>query len=376
MGRLCGTVDDGWRVVASKFTPERIAALESLVETSMAELGTPGVAIGIVLDGELVYAKGFGVTEVGGNQPVTPQTMFQLSSIAKTTTSTAIMQLVEAGKIELDAPVIDYLPYFQLADGRGTEITIRQLLMHMSGLPDNDWDNIQVYVEPRYDANALEDHVRSMQNISLLYDPGTQFEYTSMGYDVLGDVVAKVSGQPFEEYVAEHLFLPLEMKHTTLLFEEVNSSLLAVPHVPNEAGEIVVSAIFPYTRIYAPDSTLYSNIEDMAKYAIAHLNRGASGQPALLTPASYDVVWARQTASSFPPPENYYGLGWQLGEHRGQKVVGHSGIDIGYNSIFEMLPEQSASVIVLTNYNDLETFVMPAFKLRIQLIDFLIDAPK
>lgn len=357
----------------SKLAPERIAELESLIETSMAEVGPPGLAIGVIVDGEVVYTKGFGVTEIGKDQPVTPQTIFQLASTAKTATSTAIMRLVEDGEIELDAPVTNYLPYFQVADERGAQITIRHLLMHTSGLPDNDWMDLQVYAEPRFDDQALEDHVRDIQNLSLLEDPGAQFSYSGLGYDVLGDVIAKISDQPFENYVEEHIFMPLGMQHTTPRFEDVNASQLAMPHVPNEDGEVAISETNTYLRIYAPDSMFYSNIEDMTKYAIAHLNHSALGQSALLTPASYDAVWTPYTETPFPPPENFYGYGWQLGEYQGLQAIGHSGFDIGYNSIFQMFPEKMSAVIVLTNYNDLEEFVMPAFNLRLPLLDFLIS---
>ena len=202
------------------------AKVDALVEAQMKELGVPGVAVGIVKDGALVYAKGFGVTHRDGGMPVTPATFFQLASIAKTFTSTAILQLVEQGKVELDAPVTKYLPYFALADGREGEITVRHLLTHTSGLPDNSWTDMSPYLEARDDEMALEDHVRSAREVSLLFDPGTKFEYTSFGYDVLGDIVAKVSGQPFEEYVAEHVFTPLGMDHSTLLLGDVDLHLI------------------------------------------------------------------------------------------------------------------------------------------------------
>src|SRR5262249_50299298 len=151
--------------------------------------------------GELVYAKGFGVMKLGSDQLVTPQSVFQLSSIAKTATSTAIMQLVEQGKIELDAPVTKYLPYFQMADERYKAITIRQLLTEMSGLPD--------YTElgnAEYADDALERYVRSLNTLKLNNPPGAKWDYSHIGYDVLGDVVAKVSGQSFEDYAADHIF--------------------------------------------------------------------------------------------------------------------------------------------------------------------------
>lgn len=348
------------------------AKVDALVEAQMKELGVPGVAVGIVKDGALVYAKGFGVTKRDGGMPVTPATFFQLASIAKTFTSTAILQLVEQGKVELDAPVTKYLPYFALADGREGEITVRHLLTHTSGLPDNSWTDMSPYLEARDDEMALEDHVRSAREVSLLFDPGTKFEYTSFGYDVLGDIVAKVSGQPFEEYVAEHIFTPLRMDHSTLLLGDVDPTALAMPHVPGADGQVVASDIFPYTRSYAPDNTLYSSVEDIAAYAIATMRRGAAGQPAVLAPESYDAAWQIYTAASFPPPENNYGLGWMLGERGGEQVVGHGGVAIGYNSFLTMLPAESTAFIVMTNFNDLEEYVMPAFLMRDGLLDIVL----
>ena len=365
-------------VQATRAAPELDAAttakVDALVEAQMDELGVPGVAVGIVKDGALVYAKGFGVAKRDGGAPVTPSTIFQLSSIAKTFTSTAILQLVEQGKIDLDAPVTKYLPYFTLADGRQEEITVRHLLTHTSGLPDNSWTDMSPYLEPRDDDMALEDQVRSAQEVSLLFDPGTKFEYTSFGYDVLGDIIAKVSGQSYEAYIAEHIFAPLGMQHSTLLLADVAPKALAMPHVPGGDGQVVTSDIFPYTRSFAPDSTLYSNVEDMAAYAIATLRQGAAGQPAVLTPESYDAAWTSYSQAPFPPPETNYGFGWQIGEHAGEQVVGHSGIDIGYNSFLAMLPAQSAAIIVMTNFNDLEEFVMPAFLMRDGLLDIVLQA--
>ena len=230
------------------------------------------------------------------------------------------------------------------------------------------------YLEARDDEMALEDQVRSAREVSLLFDPGTKFEYTSFGYDVLGDIVAKASGQPFEAYVAAHILAPFGMQHSTLLLADVDPKALAMPHVPDGDGQVVTSDIFPYTRSYAPDSTLYSNVEDMAAYAIATLRRGAVGQPAVMAPESYDAAWTIYSETPFPPPETSYGFGWQIGDHAGEQVVGHSGIDIGYNSFLAMLPAQSAAVIVMTNFNDLEQFVMPAFLMRDGLLEIVLEA--
>ena len=348
------------------------AAVEAAVKAVMDEYGVPGVAIGIVRDGELVYAEGFGTTTVGGEEHVTPATNFLLSSIAKTVTTTSIMQLMEQGKVDLNAPVTDYLPYFQMADDAAAPITLAQLLMHRSGLPDNEWTDMSIFHNPRDDEAALEDHiVQSLQNATLLNPPGADFNYSGLGFDALGDVVAKVSGQPFEDYAAEHVLAPLGMNDTTMLAAELDWDTLAMPHIPNGNGQIAEVEPFPYTRYMAPDSVLYSSINDMAKYVTMHLKHGEN-DGALLAPATYEAMWTDYSETPFPPPETSYGYGWQLGEYQGERVVGHSGIDIGYNSFIALLPEHDTGLIVMTNFDDLDNWVMPAFMLREPLLDIVL----
>jgi CubicO group peptidase (beta-lactamase class C family) len=355
---------------------ETMAALEEVIEQGMAEYQVPGLAIGIVKDGMLVYAQGFGVTELGKDQPVTPQSVFLLSSIAKTATSTAVMQLVEQGKIELDAPVTDYLPYFALADERYRAITIRQLLSHTAGLPEYDYSTYGQ--DAQVDDGALERYVRSLSTIELLSAPGETWEYSGIGFDILGDIVAKVSGQSFEAYVSEHIFQPLGMEDTTLLLAEVEPALLATPHIPDATGAIAVNDVFPYDRIHAPDSALFSTIEDMARYAMAHLNQGELEGARILSAASYDELWKSHGETWFPPDlERNYGLGWAIGRYREHLIIGHGGADVGFNTFLALLPEESMAVIMFTNYStfglgDPAEWILPAFFIREPVLDTLL----
>src|SRR5215468_8523322 len=163
----------------------------------------PGSAIGIVKDGRLVYSGGFGVLRVGDpNPPVTAETLFHMASITKPFVATAIMQLVEQGKVHLDDLVIKHLPYFRLKDPRYKEITVRQMVTHTSGMPDVSnyhWD------QPEYDDGALERYVRSLDDKTLLWAPGKEFRYSNMAFEVLGDLVGKVSGKIIDDYVDENL---------------------------------------------------------------------------------------------------------------------------------------------------------------------------
>src|SRR5215469_6811826 len=167
--------------------------LQPLIEDFVLQQQIPGFAIGVVQDDRLIYAHGFGVKNlVHNHDPVTPRSLFHMASITKTFVATSIMQLVEAGKINLDAPVVQYVPYFRVADDRYQTITVRQMVTHTSGMPDvqdYEWD------KPQYDDGALERYVRSLSNQKLIFAPGTDFRYSNMAFEVLGDLIAKVSGE-------------------------------------------------------------------------------------------------------------------------------------------------------------------------------------
>ena len=331
----------------------KVTEIEVLVENTMEEAQIPGVALGIVKDGELVYAEGFGVAELGKDDPVTPQTVFHLASIGKTVVGTAVLQLVEQGKIDLDAPIVDYLPYFQLADERYEEITVRQMLAHISGMPDvedYEWDN------PVYDDEAAERYVRSLNEFELLTPPGEEFAYSSMAYDLMGDVIAKASGQSFEEYVQENIFTPLGMENTTYLMPEADAAMLAAPHEIDDSGAVIVRDVYPYNRMHAPSSTLKSNVEDMARYAMAHMNHGELDGATILEPSSYDELWAEQAETGWGDNVNYYGLGWFVGNLDGHPIYHHLGADDGFNANFAVAPDDSIGVIVMLNLMDRETF--------------------
>jgi len=248
------------------------------------------------------------------------------------------MQLVEHGAIDLDAPVVRYLPYFRLADERYRIITVRQMLTHSSGMPDVDdyeWD------KPQYDAGALERYVRSLSRRTLLFAPGEKFKYSNMAFDVLGDVIAKTSGRPFEDYVQDEILTPLGMKDSTLLVKRADPQLLTWGHVLDAQGHPVPSTVFPYNRIHSPSSDLHSNVLDMARWAMANMNHGELDGRRILQASAYDVMWKRG-----PSP---VGLSWFLGEYRGNVMVGHSGGDTGYASDLAMLPEKKIAVVWMTN---------------------------
>jgi CubicO group peptidase (beta-lactamase class C family) len=317
------------------------AELEAQIREAIEQREMPGFAIAIVKDRKVIYAKGFGVRNLDRkDDPVTERSLFHMASVTKPFVATSVMQLWEKGKVDLDPPLARYLPYFRLKDERYKTITVRQMLRHISGMPDvqdYEWD------KPQYDDGALERYVRSLGDRSLIAEPGTVFRYSNMAYEVLGDLIAKISGETFEGYVQTHILKPLGMKSSTLLVKEADKSLLTSPHVVGRDYETVVSKVFPYNRAHSPSSTLYSNVLDMSRWAMANINRGELDGKRILKASSYDLMWK--------PDEKFkqIGISWFLGDHRGHRMVLHAGGDVGFRSYIAILPEDSIAVVLMSN---------------------------
>ena len=320
--------------------------LDPALERFVQEQNIAGLAIGIVQDDALVYSRGFGFMKLGESQkPITPDTLFHMASITKLFVGTSVMQLHEQGKIDLDAPVVQYLQYFQLKDPRFRSIKVREMLTHTSGMPDVDdyhWD------KPQYDDGALERYVRSLRGEKLRWDPGSKFAYSNMAYEVLGDLVAKVSGVSFEDYVEAHILKPLGMTSSTLLFQKADPASLATGYAKNKAGALVAVPHYPYNREHTPSSNLHSNVLDMARWAMANLNRGSLGSMRILRGDTYDLLW-KPTREIAPDSQKYIGISWFLTTMEGEQAAYHSGGDDGFRTLLILLPERHAAIVFMTN---------------------------
>ncbi|HKE29353.1 MAG TPA: serine hydrolase domain-containing protein [Bryobacteraceae bacterium] len=317
--------------------------LTSTIESTMRQRHIPGLAIGIVQNDKLVYSRGFGVMKTGdASRPVTPETLFHMASITKPFIATAVMQLWEEGRIDLDAPVEKYVSYFRLNDARYHSITVRQMLSHISGMPDVDdyrWNH------PEYDESALERYVRSLSFQKLRRDPGTKFAYSNMAYDVLGDLVAKVSGQVLETYMDTHILKPIGMVSSTLLYRQADPALLAAGHHVKGKKTTVVQ-FYPYNRAHTPSGNLHSNVGDMSRWAMANINRGELDGARILKDSTYEVMWkpAAELASQV-----HVGISWFLRDLRGTKAVFHSGGDDGFLTLLILFPEKKTAVVWMVN---------------------------
>ena len=347
---ICMTMCSARPIQGQKPTTDRYRdELQPAIERFVKQENVPGLAIAIVENNRIVYAQGFGVIRLGSTDKVTDRTLFQIASTTKPFVATAIMQLVEKGLIDLDAPLVKYLPYFRLDDDRSKAITIRQMLTHTSGFPDVV--NYE-YDKPQSDDGALERYVRSLSTQKLLFDPGSKYAYSNIAFDVLGDVIAKVSGETFEGYIRKHILTPLKMKDSTLLLSEADPKLRASAHIQSDTGEISVSKYIPYNRIHAPDGTMFTSVTEMARWAMANMNRGELDGQRILSDKSYVQMWTPARTDAVPRNWRYVkgiGLCWALGEYQGHLAVWHAGGDLGFVADFVMIPDKKIAVIWMMN---------------------------
>ncbi len=325
----------------------------------ITDFNLPGLAIGIVENNEIVYARGFGYHDIRSNEPVTMTSIFHMASISKPFVATAIMQLVEDGRMDLDSTVISYLPYFKLQGEQYDQITIGQMLNHIAGMPDvldYEWEN------PVYDAGALERYVRSISGEALIASPGERFAYSDMSFECLGDVIAKVSGISFADYVKLNILEPSGMKESTFLMPESLPDNWAVPHVRDSVLEPWSG--YPYNRMHGPSSTLHSNALEMCKWALINMNRGSYKEGKILESSSYDLLWKPWFKTG---DESSVGLSWFLEKYKGESTVSHGGGDTGFSTNLVLLPEKSIAVIVLCNLNS-----SPIFEVTNAALDILL----
>lgn len=338
------------------------ALVDQYIEKIMGVHEFAGLAVGIVLDKQIVYAKGFGVQNIETKEPVTPGSLFSIASISKTFVATAIMQLVEQGKITLDTPLTTCLPYFHIDDVRYKQVTISQMLSHISGMPD-----IEDYMwePPAYDDGALERYVRNLGKVTLEFSPGEKFVYSNTAYDILGQVIAEVSGQIFEDYIEQHILLPLGMQNSTFLYKKASPDLITSPYLslPN----LEAAPLYPYYRDHAPSGSLHTSVMELSRWAIANLNKGKFNGAQIISPTSHDLLWQPRAITDEKTPDEYVGLCWFLSHYKGEKTVSHTGSDIGFTTNLTLLPEKSAGVVVLSN-----TYPSPTDKISNALLDIIL----
>lgn len=305
----------------------------------------PGMIAGIGCGSTgIQYVKTLGVKNVKTKAKLLPEDIFHMASLAKLFTGTGIMLLWEKGLIELDIPITHYLDWFQMADEFSREITVRQLLTHTSGMPDvvdYHWD------QPQKGHDALRNYIRSgeVREARCLWSPSEKkFSYSNIGYDLLGLIIAEVSGISFEEFMRLNVFETLDMLDSTFLTFERDELRLCAPHRKNKDKKIEVLEHYPYNREHAPSSTLTSNIYDLEKWAVAHLGQR------VLQPETYRIV--KDEFAAVPNNGEKICLSWFSRMQNGYKLYGHEGADDGFRSSFWICPELDLFIMVSSNISE------------------------
>ncbi|HQU60211.1 MAG TPA: serine hydrolase domain-containing protein, partial [Saprospiraceae bacterium] len=311
----------------------------------------PGIGFGIVKDGEVLLAEGFGFRDQEQQLPVSEQTLFAIGSSSKAFTAAGLAMLADEGKLEWDKPIIEYMPDFKLKDNFATqEMTAIDLLTHQSGLPRHDlmwygspFSRMEIYERLRY----LEPN-KSFRSA---------WQYQNLMYMTAGILTEKLSGQSWEDFTRERIFQPLGMKNTCYSASEAPRGITAaLPYF--KMGEQVTPIPYRDIASVAPAGAIYSNVEDMLQWVQLHLNKGKAGEQQLLQEASMEklhqahkVIEGGSPANSPEISSRSYGLGWFVYRYDDLDIVQHGGNIDGFSALVFLVPKSQLGMVLLTNLN-------------------------
>ncbi len=319
---------------------ERLEKIDPLMNRALETLKIPGMAIGVVVDGKVVFTKGYGIRDFSDPLPVTENTLFAIGSCSKAFTTFALGQLVDEGVLAWDDPVIKYLPEFRLKDIHATHhLTIRDLVTHRSGLPRHDF----AWYNSTFSRKEILDRLPHLEPTCDLRE---KFQYNNFMYGVAGLVIEKVSGKTWEEFVQERIFMPLGMKSSNFSVEvSQKADDFASPHTEkNEKIEVI-----PFRNLsnIGPAGSINSTIEDMMKWVELQLSDGKQ----LIQKETLKDMHLVHMPMHSPILEDAfgYGLGWFTALHEGHYIAAHGGGIDGFISMVTPYPKQKLGVVVLTN---------------------------
>jgi CubicO group peptidase (beta-lactamase class C family) len=336
--------------------PVALNDLDAYITRAVAEWRIPGLAISIVKDDSVVFAKGYGVRELGKTGAVDAGTRFAIGSTTKAMTAVALGMLVDEKKVRWDEPVITYLPGFRVGDPYVTrELTVRDLLTHRGGLGNADL----LWASADYTAEEI---TRRVATLAPAYSLRSRFIYQNIMYAVAGDVIAAASGMPWAQFLRARIFEPLGMKATEATLAALDGqSNIATPHM--DLGDTIRPVANRPVDAVGPAGSVWSSVGDMAKWARFILDSGRVGGKRLLSEATFREVLSPQVVA---PREMYstmtlvrphfftYGLGWFLHDYQGQAVAMHTGSIDGMSALIGLIPDRRLGVYVLANLDHAE----------------------
>lgn len=324
----------------------RLTDIQQRLDALARRHRVPGATLAIDLGGSVLdFATGVTSRETGVE--VTTDTVFQIGSNTKLFTTTLVMQLVDAGQVDLDTPVRKYVPSFELSvPGAADAITVRHLLTHTSGIQGDHFEGFG-----RGD-DAVERYVESLRELDLVHPTGAMWSYCNTGFTLAGHLVEQVTQQSYADALRERICAPLGLRRTTVLAEEMVRHRCAVGHVPGPDGEPVVppTVVMDYASVPAGSRTV-STAAELARFARMHLDGGRApdGTVILSEPSTQAMQQAQFERPACPSGKGTQGLGWIMDEWSGTRMIGHGGGTVGQLSFLHALPEHDLVVVLLTN---------------------------
>ncbi len=329
------------------------AQIDSLTELTLKTFDVPGIAVAIVKDGKIIHSKGYGVRSLNTMQKVDENTLFGIASNSKAFTVAALGMLIDEGKLKWDDKVTDYIPEFRMYNPYVTEeFTVRDLLTHRSGLGLGAGD---LMFWPDSSDFTKADMIHNLRFLKQASSFRTKFDYDNNLYMVAGEVVARVSGMSWEEFIQKKIMNPLGMTSSAPSYKLLkNKSNVIDPHAPVEGVVKVIRRDWNETANAA--GGIYSNLTDMCKWIIMQMDNGKYGEgKKLFSEEVHEEMWTQQTIIPVRGETPYnthfasYGLGWFLSDVHGYKQCTHTGGLAGIVTQVTLIPEMKLGIIVFTN---------------------------
>ncbi len=321
---------------------------DNWVNTGMAEWKIPGMAIGVVKDGEVIFSKGFGEKSLGSNKAVNEHTVFGIASVSKNMTAAALAILVDEGKLNWDDKVTDHIPWFELSDPWVTsQVTVRDLLIHRVGVGRMLGNRLQFMTE-----SSRDDVIRQMRYMDFEAPFRYKSVYSNVMYSVAGQLIEYIEGVSWDEFLINRLFKPLGMNNTTTSITQLDANTnKATPHQEIEGKTTPIQ--WRNWDNAGPAGGVNSTVVDLNKWMIMQLSQpGVYNNKRLISENQMREMHRPQIA--YQPADPYaaqssYGLGWQITDYKGERIISHGGATDGFNTFAFLVPNQNLGIVVVTN---------------------------
>ena len=326
---------------AAKKYQDVAALLDKLIQHEVTDKGLPALSVALIDDQTVVWAKGYGFADPAKKTPATADTVYRVGSVSKLFTDLAVMQLVERGALDLDAPVTKFLPDFKPVNPFGKAITLRQLMTHRAGLVrESPLGNYFDPTEP-----SLAKTVESLNKTELVYDPETKLKYSNAGIATVGLVLQETQKQAFPRYLARTLLLPLGMTGSAFEPDPAVMKNLAKATMWTYHGREFPAPTFELGM--TPAGCMYTSVNDLGRFLKMLHARGKLGDAVIVKPETLDEMWKIQFAK--PGEKQGFGLGFIVGELDGHRRIGHGGAIYGFATQLDCLPDDKLGVVVVTS---------------------------